>query len=303
MTTLLGAGLYSAKLSLFRHKVFIYLNNFNIVVCSLSFILWSLGIHNGQQFDEVYNQLRPDFAGLYNHSMTLGPMSAIAVLYGIYIFDRDKGNFFCIVVCLLTILCFLSCVKSGSRSALLGLIISVPFFYFKISKGKVFKLFLFIALLIIILVIAFPLYEAYTEQLFGKFSNSENEGSITASRDIKWKARIDEFIDSPIFGVGYANSTHEKIGKDGQIEPGSSWLAILSMTGISGFLIFIIYYLKSFVLKIKYFNLTKVQYFKMSVVLLLSIYMVFEGVIMLAGTLMSAMIWLSLGTTTTIKKE
>lgn len=295
LTTLLGPFFYSSDLAGFRCLIYKNINNVNIVICALSFLLWITGIHQGQMMNLKYNVLRPDFAGLYNHSMVLGPMSGIAILYCFYLFYTESNRKKKIFLVVLIMLCFLSCLKAGSRNAILGLAISLPFIYYKFNGDKISKLFLFIVGVIIILILTFPLYESSLVSIIGKFEYGESQGSALASRDSKWTARLQEFKDSPLFGVGYANVTHERVGEQGQVEPGSSWLSILSMTGLFGFVVFIINYLKIFVFKIKLKGESKYFYLILSQAFFLSIYMVFEGVIMFAGTFMSAFIWLTFG--------
>ena len=293
MTTLLGPAFYSAKLNEFKNKVFIYLNNINLFICSLSIVLNITGLHQGQVMNLQYNVLRPDFAGLYNHSMTLGPMSAIGVLYCFYLLKIEKINKY--VIYLIMLLCFLACLKSGSRTGLAGLVISVIYIYYKLSGEKSTKLMLFVFSTTLLLLVLYPFYSSYIEFMMQKFDNNAEAGSVISSRESKWSARIQEFLSSPFFGVGYGNVRYEAIGEEGIVEPGSSWLAILSMTGLLGFCLFFINYYKIFISKM--FLKRKSDYFSfaIAVTLLLSIYMIFEGTFLSAGTLMSAMIWVNLG--------
>lgn len=67
-------------------------------------------------------------------------------------------------------------------------------------------------------------------------------GSLTASRDSLWSDRIDEIRDSPVAGVGFCCQKHfsgpfaDRDGamSTGRIEPGSSYLEVVSMTGVAG---------------------------------------------------------------------
>ncbi|WP_367329736.1 O-antigen ligase family protein [Sphingobacterium multivorum] len=295
MTSLLGPFVSSIKLDKFRNDVFDYVNLINVGICSLSFILLITGIHQGQKMDDRYGTLRPDFAGLYGHSMILGPMSAIAVLYCNWKYKVAKNTKYKVFIALLMILCVLSCLKAGSRTSILGLLVSLPYLYYKFNGERLSKLFLFLCVTSFILLLTFPLYESNLSFLMDKFDYSSKQGSLTASRDSKWIARVDEFFDSPLFGVGYANVTHESVDSKGNIEPGSSWLSILSMTGILGFGIFLWFYVKIFIVKLRRTGMDNKFYLLLATVLFLSIYMIFEGVLMVAGTMLSALIWLSLG--------
>ena len=66
----------------------------------------------------------------------------------------------------------------------------------------------------------------------------EEIGTHYDSRSILFANRIRELKESPFWGVGFSSIKYGHVRDSGTIEPGSSWLAILSMTGIIGFSIF-----------------------------------------------------------------
>ena len=76
-----------------------------------------------------------------------------------------------------------------------------------------------------------------------------NTGGTFSSRESLWMARIAEIKSHPLTGVGFCCVDPRLTPvntQTGVIEPGSSWLAIFSMTGILGFLSFIIVFYKTF---------------------------------------------------------
>lgn len=92
--------------------------------------------------------------------------------------------------------------------------------------------------------LTFPLWERAADGVIKKQEGNVKAGSQFNSRGSKWDARIEEFAGSPVFGVGF--SAQDPDGKDeydkrnGTIEPGSSWLAVLSMTGAVGFVLIVL---------------------------------------------------------------
>ena len=70
----------------------------------------------------------------------------------------------------------------------------------------------------------------------------EIEGS---SRDALWKARMNEYEQSPIIGIGTfrADMRWSIVNKNGNVEAGNSFLMMLSMNGLLGFVNFCLLYL------------------------------------------------------------
>lgn len=83
-----------------------------------------------------------------------------------------------------------------------------------------------------------------------KFEIGKENNSIIFSRKQLWKSRIEEFMESPVIGIGFTNATRYSslVGNvravcinrpDRKEEPGSSWLCVLSNTGIVGFMLLV----------------------------------------------------------------
>jgi hypothetical protein len=74
------------------------------------------------------------------------------------------------------------------------------------------------------------------------FTNALAKKGIGDSRSELWQARIDEFKSSPLIGIGISMGRDSGTFKNAQgsirVEPGSSYLAILSMTGALGTIAF-----------------------------------------------------------------
>lgn len=213
-----------------------------LIIASLgSFIAYFLGInymHNaytGTAGDVTDSGL---FGGLFGHSMLLGPIAAITALayFNIY---QDKKDY-------LSIFLFLVAAAvtalSASRGSVIALAIPVAYSLFMMRNVDGMKKRI-IWILIIATLASIPLSDRFTSGLKKKQETNEDSGGTFSSRTSKWNYRIEEFKSSPMWGVGFAainpdiDMSFDK--KTGVIEPGSSHLAVLSMTGLLGFVPYI----------------------------------------------------------------
>jgi O-antigen ligase len=126
---------------------------------------------------------------------------------------------------------------------------------------------------------------------------ASDNNDLTLTRTQLWSIRISEFLRSPLFGIGYSNDTslnhlflssNEKV----KLEPGSSWLAILSMTGIFGFIFFLrVLYSSLKKIKLKYKN----SKLLVSVIIFYLIHFIAEGYVISGGSGLNLFFWLILG--------
>lgn len=184
------------------------------------------------------------FGGLAPHSMMLGPCGAIGTVTFAWLAIRSKkSKLMSALLWGCSFLCFCSTMLSASRSASLGAIVGFAVLFFVKFRGSITKFILVGTLLVTLIVAAFPMYERFAAPVLTKQENNELSGGTFASRQDRWDNRISEFESSPVFGVGFA-SLGEEADKEfniatGGVEPGSSWLAILSMTGLIGIITFL----------------------------------------------------------------
>lgn len=241
------------------------------------------------------------FCGLTIHSMTLSPVAGLCALYSIYRYHLSSTVTDCIIELFYLGVCFLVLLISGSRGALAATMAGVSFFYIRLYRnhmGKLLKTSLFFLLLVIS---TSSVWWPYTERIREKMTSSEKAGGVTSSRDRIWQDRIDEFKAYPIFGVGFASynldyiqSEHTINRTSGTIEPGTSWLFLLSSLGIYGFL--------SFLLPVAY--MTYILYKNQntglnggllcSMLVLFSVHMFVEGYVTAPGSYLCFFLWLSL---------
>lgn len=181
------------------------------------------------------------FGGLAIQSIALGLFCGVSILYLFYRSLMQKENIRLVYWAIMAILAA-TMLFSASRSALLSTMAGfLSMLYQSQKESGTFIKTLFS--MIVVAMLTFPLWEGAAEGLINKQeANNKIEGKY-GSRSGKWEARIAEFSSSPIFGVGFA--AQDPDGEDyydkktGTVEPGSSWLCILSMTGIIGLLLVI----------------------------------------------------------------
>ena len=228
-----GPLFYNEKTNQLRLNIFFLLIKFCVIitlVSILAFLIWGIGIDKKDL----------GFKGITGYSMMMAPIAAISTFYLIYLlrFRHAKWAIFLILISLFTMLI------AGSRSALAAFLVSFLFSLFKESKRKFFRL---VLISIPILVISFPLWKSQLAVFEKKQEIQERMDDGENSRTIKWNNRLYEFKNNPIIGVGFSSldirhSAGDYSKSEGTLEPGSSWLALLSMTGILGFFSFFCLY-------------------------------------------------------------
>ena len=241
------------------------------------------------------------FCGLTVHSMLLSPLAGICTLYSLYRFylTKKRQERYKESACLC--ICFLVLLLSGSRGALAATVVGFAFFYIRLYRhqmGKLFQTGLFILLLA---VSTSAIWWPYTERLRQKTESSRKNGGTVASRERIWQDRIDEFTAFPLFGVGfssynldYIQSEHTINRQSGTIEPGTSWLFLLSSMGIYGFLSFLLPFTYGIYILYKELDTGLNGGLLSSMMILFSVHMFIEGYITASGSYLCFLLWLSL---------
>lgn len=285
-------------ISIYRKKLLFGM----LVLCVLlgigSFVCYFLGInYMGNQFDgsaiNDYQGSAGGFGGLLNQSIALGFISGIGIMYMLYhaLFCTQKDRkwyYLAIILLLITIL--ISASRAALISTLAGGIILLYQFSNK-KKGLFIKALMGCVLAVLL---TYPIWSLFTTGLETKNESYAELGAF-GSRSQKWAARIIEFTSSPIFGIGYASvdNNFDEVGMGGVVEPGSSWLAILSMTGIIGFILFIAILRKPF----QYLKSHPTPYnaLLMGLLAFICTHMISEGYIFAGGSSLCFIAWLIFG--------
>lgn len=187
------------------------------------------------------------FTGVMNHANTIGPLAALGALLSACRAFAMTGRSMR-VWWVASGLAVVPCIASGSRNAaismLVGLVAVGVVEWRKVSKHLllVFSLGVFLLAGGYVILVKSEMMSSMTEALRAK--------KDVNTRELLWHARMEEFRANKWIGIGIGNgdlNTSAEFGeyegsrgividKDGKmnVEPGSSYLALLSMTGLAG---------------------------------------------------------------------
>lgn len=284
-------------IGVYRSKILRGILSICVLLGLSSFACYFLGINfMPNQYDGSvmldYQSSSGRFGGLMIHSVVLGMVCGLGMMYLLFEALNHKKKdriwyYIAIIVLALTIL------FSASRSALFATLMGMLMMLYQTNKknGK------FIQILFVILflgLLTYPLWNNYTAGLEAKYAKDVEQG-IYGSRTGKWTARMSEFKSSPLYGIGFA-SVDEKldvVGVGGVVEPGSSWLCILSMTGLIGLFLFIIILIKP--MRFLRSHPTPYNALLMGLLMFIFTHMISEGYIYAGGSSLCFIAWLIFG--------
>ncbi len=249
------------------------------------------------------------FGGFTNHSMLLAPISAVTLvtlLYQLYLGKYNK-----IIVISLIVITFIALLLAASRVSLVGAIVAIIYFFYRLYNNNKRKFGTISISIIVLMIITYPLWGSYMEGIEKKNEaqlTETGEINYTGSRDIMWNQRIREFKSSPLVGVGfgyakYVTNVNERTGRitykkteTGTVEPGSSWLGALSMTGLLGFTALLVLWFKSLKNSWKVEKRDKLfGVYIGSTLIFWAVHMIAEGQIFAAGSFLFFMVWITFG--------
>lgn len=269
-------------------------------IAALSFIGYFFGInymrnqYDGGVIDYVTNTAGT-FGGLTTQSMLLSPISGIGVVTCTYYAltrVRYKKYFYILVA-----VCTGSMLFAASRSALIATICGeMVLYYFFSAKKSVFTK--RIVTILLIGAISYPLWNRALDGINAKNVGDISQGVNIDSRSEKWKIRLAEFSDSPIWGIGFAAVSKRDNYNEatGIIEPGSSWLAVLSMTGFVGFALFCSIFFRA--CRKTLYTYTPRGALLGGVLVLVGVHMLAEGHVFSGGSYLCFLVWLTIGVCT-----
>lgn len=296
MIALIGPLFSSVGLDQIKTGIFSQINKLLILVGVFSFFtyLFRIPLPYGPA----------GWAGFYFHPLTLGPLAAIAVILTLYMrFTRNKIKVITqkrYLIDLAIVFSFFCVILASSRAAILGLIAAVLFFFYKLYQGLFSKFLTSVFILFMFILVSFPLWSDFSEGITQKNKIALKKGDMTFSRKASWNKRLKEFNSSPLFGIGFAtvktiNNKSEFKTPNGGIEPGTSWLSILSMIGIFGFIPVIILF-GQYILFLLRDQQNRITSAALGGLLFFFItHMFAEGYFLASGSIMFFYIWLLLG--------
>ena len=296
ITSALSPFFHSPVMNATRLVMFEALMIFFSAITTLSMFLRPIGF--------VKYQHNRFFCGLTAHSMQLGAISALSLLYYTYLLFRfppqklwQKTAAFAIAG-----LSAMACMSSGSRAAFLGggvaffSFIAILFFRHSSKTRRM------IIGLAVVAALSLPLWENSFAVITYK-----NHGDITnldlSTRQHHWENLLESFMESPAFGKGFSYIEEERQAqfvddstRAGQIETGNSWLTVLAMTGAFGGLCVAVILLQAALSLLRILRRDRLRgAFLISVFIFFLLHMCAEGYVFSAGGLMFFSFWLFLG--------
>lgn len=297
VSTLVGPLITSKTIFIFRTKIFCILNKAVILLSAFSFITYLLGltfVRSGTGAN----------SGFFNHSLMLGPFAAVTLLLLIYakleIKNVDLHPKIKKYINILLALTALSLIISSSRSSIFGFGLGLIFFLYKKNEKKFFKFLTSFLKIAVVIVLTSPIWYPYTKGIRLKMDFAEESEDIAASRRVLWDARLYEYKLSPLLGIGFASANVENVEaginlESGKLEPGSSWLAVLAMTGAFGFGTIVLLFLSLFVFLWSDKTHPTKSGVLGAILIFFSFHMTAEGYFLAAGSFLFFYIWLLLG--------
>lgn len=274
----------------FRQKSLYVILKACVLVAIISFVFYFLGINYMRALSEdiTYIGNAGLFGGLTRQSMLLGPMSGIATVYCGYKALRTKQKWYWLAA----VPCIACTMFAASRSAFLAAIAGILAMFYTFAKSKS-QFMRIIFSVMVIGAVTLPLWDSAMDGLQEKNQRNVETGSALSSRNEKWDNRIEEFKSSPLTGVGFFSCDTRNVedySLAGGIEPGSSWLAILSMTGLFGFIPFCLLMRNS--IRNVWRRRTEESALLMGLIAFISLHMLAEGYIIACGSPFCFMAWL-----------
>lgn len=291
-----GPFMTSVRWHLFKKKL---MRNFVIgfaVTVIISLIAKAQGVNNqiiryGGSMME-YGSV-DEFSGYAKFPMWNSAAAAMSIILFAYLLfkNKGKGSKYQYLLLLMLLASIYVCLLSASRSAAGLAVVSsgLLFYWLSFNVKAIMK---YVMVFGVIGVLSFPFYMKSAERMMLKQQTQEETGMT--SRDLLWAKRMTEFNSSPLFGVGYAVSgvgSDRKIGRD---ESGGSWIAILAQTGIMGFVVALILWLRTFtsVKNIKYDTEYVLMY---AIFCFFTIHTILEGYMFQGGWYMCIVCWMCIG--------
>lgn len=221
-------------------------------------ILWlCIAVTGASIFWEILDIPKPQiyfkegFPGLMSHSMLFGAIAGLSAVWLTKLFAVRRSSVLAAGILLACIACYLSASRLAIASTVVGMIAVAC----TKLNSRIFNTMTILTLLVISIIGADNIRSGALELLSTNFGvETEWQDQLRAKADLNsredlWNARLLEFSMAPLFGLGLGNefsgdstkwiddqgiATSDLYGAAGKVEPGSSYLAVLSNTGLVG---------------------------------------------------------------------
>ena len=292
--------LSSPTLEEFRIRLYEWVMRLSVFIGVASFFCYFAGINYMTTFYKASPGTAGLFGGLTVQSMLLGPMAGVGFIHLLYRTLKEMMTYGTLSLprLFMMLACLCSVLLSASRGAFLATAAASGYLFFMFLKDKPHQLLKTGVCLLLVSGAAYPLMGHFASGMISKQEANEKSGGTFSSREILWDDRKREFLDSPVYGVGFASQrivSYAVSLRTGVIEPGTSYGAIFAMTGLLGGLPFM-YILLTNILKRPFPRRYGAPVSPAQATLVFfSLHMVTEGYAFAAGASLGAVFWCSLG--------
>lgn len=234
-----------------------------------------------------------EFSGYAKFPMWNSAAAAMSIILFAYLLfkNKGKGGKYMYLLLFMLLASIYVCLLSASRSAFGMAAVSsgLLFYWLSFNVKSITK---YVAIFGVIGVLLFPFYKDSATRMMQKQETQESTG--VTSRDLLWNKRVVEFSSSPVFGVGYAVNGVGQGRKIGRDESGGSWIAILAQTGVIGFVVALILWLRTFtsVKNVKYDSEYVLIY---AIFCFFTVHTILEGYMFQGGWYMCVICWTCVG--------
>lgn len=254
------------------------------------------------------------FAGCTPAGMSIGILAAIVLLDASWhlLRNRDLGRVKWIANGLLLAMSAILVVASGSRCALLSTVIGLLPLLWSVRRQRLKLLWALVAVAALSIVFVASSFKSF-DGMKAKNEIARQHGSLTYSRDYLWEARLQEFLSQPIEGIGFDITTdfgpadgitaEQALYLGSTFEPGSSWLQVLSSTGLIGFLLICYFNVKLIRHLIRAKDADDRRWLYLSLLIALWVHGCFEGWLLYAGSTVFMVYWLLSSRILMLKEE
>lgn len=291
----------SQKLDVFRVRLYDWMMKLCVFVGVGSFFCYFAGINYMSTFYKSEFGTAGIFGGLTVQSMLLGPLAGMGCVTLIYrqlkqFFDDASFSYLDLFF---SLACMGSVLLSASRGALASTMLATCYLFFMFLKDKPEKLLKVGICLILLSASMYPLMGHFTSGMIAKQQANQETGGTFSSRELLWNDRKQEFLDSPLHGVGFAAQrmiSYPSSLRTGIIEPGTSYGAIFAMTGILGGIPFLYLFLMN-IIKRPRTSLPKTATISpaQATLVFFSFHLITEGYVFAGGAPLGAIFWCTLG--------
>lgn len=289
--------LNSRKLALMRLHLFHIFSILSVVLVTINYIFFSAGLVSNKQIEKFQE------SGLFTGSTAnneMGLLGAISIMFIIAFGSKFYKRFSVIekVFMLGCLICAISMMAmASSRMGLICTILSVVFVLYRLNSKSFFKLCAASVILIVGMYITANLLGDKFRLMLAKNDNQLEKIDVH-SRDQMWQARMTEFKESPLYGVGFAYMKYgwgqgmAKANK-GRIETGSGWMSVLSQTGALGALCMLIMVLPNILFLIKQRSTSYCSAWYSGMCIMFIMQPITEAYITTIGAVLCCLFWLN----------